>query len=476
MAAEDLAFSSIVDLAALIAKREVSPVALTAGMLARIEALDGRLNSFITVMAEEAMAAAETAEAAISAGQEGLGPLHGVPIALKDLLATRGVRTTSGSLLYADWVPDHDAAVVERLRRAGAVILGKTNLHELAYGTTSANPHFGPVHNPWRQGYHPGGSSGGSAAAVAAGLAFMALGSDTGASIRQPAACCGITGLKPTFGRVSKRGCLPLAWSMDHLGPLTRTVEDAALVLNLLAGHDPGDPTSVDFPVPDYAADIHAGVEGMRLGVVRPFFMQGGDSEVMAAIEATLPVFEELGAVVEEVALPDVETAFKAGTMTIVVEGATFHADHLRSRPEAFSPQCKADLELGHFYKATDYVQAQRVRAFLMAETAAVMAPLDALLMPTEPITATPIEGNPADHPVYRVRNTIPFNFLGLPALSVPAGFSEAGLPVVLQIVAKAFDEATLLRIGHAYQQATDWHRRRPPEVAEPVVQPFSAR
>ena len=359
-------------------------------------------------------------------------------------------------------MPDHDAAAVERLRAAGAIILGKTNLHELAYGTTSANPHFGPVHNPWRQGFHPGGSSGGSAAAVAAGLACMALGSDTGASIRQPAACCGVVGIKPTFGRVSKHGCLPLAWSMDHAGPLNRSVRDAGLTLNLLAGFDPRDPCSVDRPTPDFTTGLGQDIKGKRLAIVRKFFMEGGDPEVMAAIEDALPVLEGLGAVIEEIELPDIEDAFKAGTLTIVTEGATYHTDHLRERPEAFSPQCRADLELGHFYKATDYLHAQRMRTHLMNQVAEIMAPLDALIMPTSPITATPIEGNPADHPVYRVRNTIPFNFLGLPAISLPCGFSENDMPIGLQIVGKAFDEAGILEIAHVYEQATDWGARRP--------------
>ena len=461
MTENELAFATISDLAPKLRSKKISPVELTELALSRIERHDGALNSFITVMAEHARMAAKAAEKAIVAGDY-RGPLHGVPIAVKDLYATAGTLTTFGSPLFADWVPDHDAAVIERLKAAGAIILGKTNLHELAYGTTSANPHYGPVHNPWRQDYHPGGSSGGSAAAVAAGLAWMALGSDTGASIRQPAACCGIVGIKPTFGRVSKHGCLPLAWSMDHAGPLNRGVRDAGLTLNLLAGYDPRDPCSVDRPVPDFTAGLGQSIKGKRVAVVRKFFMEGGDPEVMAAIEATLPVLESLGAEIREIELPHIEDAFRAGTLTIVTEGATYHADHLKTRPEAFSAQCRADLEPGHFYKATDYLQAQRMRRHLMTEIAELMAPLDALVMPTSPITATPIEGNPPDHPVYRVRNTMPFNFLGLPAISLPSGFTEEGLPIGLQIVGKGFDEAGILQIAHAYQQATDWDTRRP--------------
>jgi len=452
MADEDLAYASISELAPKLQAKEISPVDLTELALGRIEQHDGPLNSFITVMTEEARQAATLAEREIGAGAY-RGPLHGIPIAAKDLYATAGTLTTYGSLLFADWVPDHDAAVIERLKAAGAIILGKTNLQELAYGTTSANPHFGQVYNPWKAGYHPGGSSGGSAAALAAGFTWMALGSDTGASIRQPAACCGVVGIKPTFGRVSKHACLPLAWSMDHAGPMTRSVKDAALSMNILAGHDPRDPCSVDRPVPDFTAGLSDEIAGKRIAVVRSFFMEDGDPEVTAAVEAALPVLESLGASIEEITLPHADDAFRAGTLTILCEGATYHADNLKTRPEGFSDQCRADFSLGRLYKATDYIQAQRLRRHLMEKTAEVMAPFDAVVMPTSPITATPAEGNPPDHPVYRVRNTIPFNFLSLPAISVPCGFSSAGLPIGLQIVGKAFDEANILHIAHAYEQ-----------------------
>ena len=458
---QDLAFASIDQLAAWLRAKEISPVDLTKLALKRIDDHDEALNSFITVMADEAMADAKAAEQAMERGDD-LGPMHGIPVGVKDLYATKGTETTYGSPLFAGWVPDHDAAVVERLRAAGAIILGKTNLHELAYGTTSANPHYGPVHNPWKRGYHPGGSSGGSAAAIAAGIVPMALGSDTGASIRQPAACCGLVGLKATFGRISKFGCLPLSWSMDHAGALNRSVMDAAITLNVLVGFDPRDPCSVDRAMPDFTSGLGDNLQGKRIAIVRKFFCDEGNPEVHAAIDEVLPILKSLGAELSEVELPNIEDAFKAGTMTIVVEGATFHADRLRERPEGFSAQCKADLELGHFYKATDYLQAQRLRRHLMAEVAKVMAPLDALVMPTAPITATPIEGNPPDHPVYRVRNTIPFNFLSLPAISLPCGFSTEGLPIGLQIVGKAFDEAGILQIAHGYEQATDWHQRHP--------------
>lgn len=463
--ADELAFASISDLTPRLASGELSPVELTDALLARIERHDGHLNSFITVLPEAARAAAKAAAAEIQAGRH-RGPLHGVPIALKDLYATAGVATTFGSPLYADWVPAEDASVVKRLRAAGAIILGKTNLHELAYGTTSANAHYGAVQNPWRQDHHPGGSSGGSAAAVAAGLTPMAMGSDTGASIRQPAACCGIVGLKPTFGRVSKQGCLPLAWSMDHVGPLTRTVQDAALCLNLLAGHDPQDACSVDRPVPDFAANLGRDLTGRRIAVVRNFFFDGCPPEVSGAVEAAVVVLRELGAQVQDLELPDIEAAFQVGVLTIAVEGAAVHAADLKARPELFSDETRAAFELGHFYQAVDYVQAQRLRRHLIVSLRAAMAGIDALVMPTSPLPATPITGNPPDHPILRPRNTMPFNTTGLPALSLPCGFTGQGLPIGLQIVGKAFDEATVLTIGHAYEQATEWHRQRPDEAA----------
>jgi aspartyl-tRNA(Asn)/glutamyl-tRNA(Gln) amidotransferase subunit A len=461
MDGDKIAFATITELAPRLAAKEVSPVEVTEAVLARVERHDPALNSYITVTADSARHAARAAEAAIMAGHH-LGPLQGIPVALKDLYATHGVATTYGSRLFADWVPDFDAAAVERLKRAGAVILGKTNLHELAYGTTSANAHYGAVRNPWRQDCHPGGSSGGSAAAVAAGLAFAATGSDTGASIRQPAACCGIVGIKPTFGRVSKFGALPLSWSQDHVGPLTRSVADAALLLQALAGHDPRDPTSADRPVPDFSASLDKGVSGLRIGVARSFFFDDCDPEIVGAVDAAIRALEDLGARIEEIALADMDAAYAAGVITIAVEGAAYHAADLRARPELFSDELRAAFELGSFYRATDYVQAQRLRRHLIEQISRDMAGLDAIIMPTSPVPATPIEGSPTAHAMLRPRNTMPFNALGLPAISVPCGFTATGLPIGLQIAGHAFDEAGVLRIAHAYEQATDW-RRRPP-------------
>ena len=346
MTERDLAFAGIAELAPRIAAGAVSPLALTEAALARIEARDGALNAFMTVTADAALEAARAAEAEIAAGRH-RGPLHGVPLAVKDLFATEGVRTTGGSKLLGDWVPDHDAAAVERLKQAGAVLLGKTSMHELAYGTTSDNAHYGPVRNPWDAACHPGGSSGGSAAAVAAGLAFGALGSDTGCSIRQPAACCGIVGLKPTFGRVSKFGALPLSWSMDHVGPMTRSVADAALMLQVLAGPDPRDPNCVERAVPDYGLGLkggefglNGGIEGKRIALARGFFFADCDPEVAAAVAAAAQVLGGLGAVVEEVELPEMEAAYLVGGITIACEAAAYTPRAYASTPRPSAKNC----------------------------------------------------------------------------------------------------------------------------------------
>jgi aspartyl-tRNA(Asn)/glutamyl-tRNA(Gln) amidotransferase subunit A len=461
MAPSELAFQSIAALAPCLEAGDLSPVEVTEAVLSRIEQYDTQLRAYITVMADSARHAARAAEAAIQAGNY-LGPLHGIPIAIKDLYATRGVRTTFGSPLFADWVPDYDAAVVERLKRAGAVIIGKANLHELAFGTTSANPHYGAVGNPWNVQCHPGGSSGGSASAVAAGLAFGALGSDTGASIRQPAACCGIVGLKPTYGRISKFGALSLSWSMDHAGPMTRTVTDTAMMLQVLAGHDVRDPGCVSRPVPDYLAKIDRGIRGKKIGVSRAFFFDECDPDVARAVEASLDVFRQLGATVEDMTLPDMSAAHAAGTVMLFAEAAAYHAADLRQRPDAFSDEVRALLEMGSFYTAVQYVQAQRLRRHLTTETCRALAPYDAMVMPTSPVPATPISPALPGHAALRPRNTLPFDFISLPAISLPCGFTSAGLPVGLQIVGKPFDEAGVLRVARAYEQATPWHSRHP--------------
>lgn len=462
MPEDDIAFAGIAELAPRIAAGELSPVDLTEQALSRIAQLQPRLHAFITVTAEAARAQAAQAAAEIAGGRH-RGPLHGVPVAVKDLFATKGVRTTFGSRLYADWVPDYDAAVVERLQAAGAVIVGKANLHELAYGTTSENPHFGAVRNPWAPTHHPGGSSGGSAAAVAAGLAYGALGSDTGASIRQPAHCCGIVGLKATFGRVSKYGGLPLSWSMDHAGPMTRKVRDCALMLQLLAGHDPRDPGAVDLPVPDYLAGLDDGIVGLRLGVPRDWFFDNCDDDVLARVEDAISVLADMGAHVTDIALPDMQSVFAAGSVIIATEAHACYQANLARDPKLFSEELRAVLEMGGFYTADHLLQAQRLRRHLTAEVVAAMRDVDAIVMPTCPVATTPLAATPPAHAMLRIQNTQPFDTVSLPALSLPCGFTGEGLPVGLQIAGRPFDEAGVLRIGQAYEATTDWHRRRPP-------------
>jgi len=454
-------FATIAEIAPAIAAGEVSPVALAEAALARIAGHDEALNAFMTVTAEAALAEARAAEAEIAAGRW-RGPLHGVPVAVKDLFATRGVRTTAGSLLFDDWVPDFDAAAVERLRGAVAVILGKTGLHELAYGSTSINPHYGAIRNPWDRSCHPGGSSGGSAVAVAAGMAFGALGSDTGCSIRQPAACCGIVGLKPTFGRISKFGAIPLAWSLDHVGPLTRSVADAAIMYQALAGFDPRDACAADEPVTDPTAGLGDGIAGRRIVLPRAFFFDQCEPEITAAVEAAAQVLATAGATIEEMALPHIAEAHLTGNLTIMTEAATYHDENRRTRPEKLSTEVRALLELGQGLSAVEYLQAQRLRRRITQELLRALAPFDAIITPTAPVPATPIDNSPPHHGPLRFRNTIPFNLTGLPAISVPCGFTGGGLPMGLQIVGKPFDEAMVLRIAHAYEQATDWHTRHP--------------
>ena len=461
MGSPDIVFGSITDIAPHIASGDISPCDLTEAALQRIEDQNRLLNAYITVTADRAREDALQATAEIEASRY-RGPLHGIPVAIKDLFATRGVPTTYGSPLFADWIPEHDAAVVARLQAAGAIVVGKTNLHELAYGTTSNNAFYGPVRNPWDVACDPGGSSGGSAAAVATGLAFAALGSDTGASIRQPAHCCGVVGLKPTFGRVSKRGTLPLSWSMDHAGPMTRTVRDGAVILQVLAGYDDHDPCSVDRPVPDYLAPLDGDIRGVRIGVVRDYFLEHCDPEVAASVEAAVEVLADLGANVGSIALPDMEAAFAAGTVILGSEAAACHSANLRERPDAFSDELRGTLGLAGFYSAVQYVQAQRMRRQLSVETVSAMAEFGAFVTPTSPVPATPIDDTPPAHGPLRHRCTIPFNLIGLPAVSVPCGFTTKRLPIGLQIVGKSFDEVTVLRVAHAYEQATYWHRRHP--------------
>jgi aspartyl-tRNA(Asn)/glutamyl-tRNA(Gln) amidotransferase subunit A len=459
MTTTDLTSLTLTEAVSAIQSGTLSPVALTDACLDRIERLNPRLNAFITLTAETARAEALAAEK--SSGQ--FGPLHGVPIALKDLFDTAGVRTTGASKILADRVPEEDATVTARLRRAGAVLLGKLNMHEFAYGVSNDNPHYGPARNPWDTDRIPGGSSGGSGVAIAAGLCLGTLGSDTGGSIRIPSSLCGITGIKPTYGRVSRSGVLPLSWSMDHVGPMARTVRDCALLLGVIAGHDPRDPASADVPVPDYLNGIDAGVRGMRIGLPRRYFFEQADDQVLAAVEAAADRLRAEGAEVPDVDIDQIELAGVAGGTILVSEAAAYHQRWLRERPDDYGEDVRQRLLMGELYPATAYINAQRTRTLLRESFLRTLTDVDLLLAPATPITAPPIADFSTDVRASLTRFTTPINLVGLPALSVPCGFDLAGLPIGMQIIGRPFDEARLFQAGCAYEQATDWHNRRPP-------------
>jgi aspartyl-tRNA(Asn)/glutamyl-tRNA(Gln) amidotransferase subunit A len=461
MQATQLHELTLSDAAALVRARRVSPVELTRAMLARIERLDSQLTSYITVTAEAALAAAEQAEQAARAGEE--RPLLGVPLALKDLFDTAGVRTTGGAKILAERVPQRDATAVARLRRAGAVLLGKLNMHEFAFGVSTANPHFGTCRNPWDPSRIPGGSSGGSGAALAAGLCYGSLGSDTGGSIRIPAALCGVTGLKPTYGRVSRAGVLPLSWSLDHAGPMARTVRDVALLLTVIAGHDPADPASATVPVPDFTAGLENGIRGLRIGLPRVYFFEELEDDVAQAVEAAIEALRTEGAAVREVLVPHLDVAAAAFAPIISAEAAAYHQRWLRERPQDYGEDVRQRLLQGLLYPAVDYVNAQRARRWVRDGFLQTLEEVDVLLTPAVPTTAPPIPGPAVATPNPLTRCTFPINLTGLPALSLPCGFDRQGLPVGLQIIGRPFDEATVLRVGHTYQRLTDWHTRRPP-------------
>ena len=470
MTAPDLTALSIAEAAAQIVRRALSPVELTRAYLDRIHRLDGQFGAYMTVLEAPALAAAASAEREIAQGRS-RGPLHGIPIALKDLIQTKGIRTTCGSTVLRDWVPEADAAVVRRLAEAGAVLLGKLQLHEFAFGPTGVNPHYGTPKNPWDRACMPGGSSSGSGVAVAAGLAAAALGTDTGGSIRIPASLCGIVGLKATYGRVSRAGVLPLAWSLDHIGPMTRTVADAALMLQALVGPDPADPSTVERPVPDFHAATRGEVRGLRVGLPRELFFDHLDPDVDAGVKAAARALEGLGVAAEEVSLPGMGDAAAATFAIIAAESMAYHGPLLRRHSASYGADVRTRLLAGQFVLATQYVNAQRIRRVIRAGVDKVLTGVDALLLPTTPIPAPRIEEREAtvdgitqDVRAWLTRCTRPFNLTGHPTLSVPCGLTRGGLPIGLQLVGRMFDEGTLLRLGAAYEAVSPLRGRRPPE------------
>jgi aspartyl-tRNA(Asn)/glutamyl-tRNA(Gln) amidotransferase subunit A len=455
-------------LATLIQRQEVSPVEATQAVVDRVEKLDRHLNSFITPLREEALTQARAAEQEIRAGWY-RGPLHGIPIGVKDLYYTKGIRTTAGSKILADFVPAYDATVIARLRDAGAILVGKLNMHEFARGATNTSSLIGACSNPWDPLCITGGSSGGPAAAVAAGLCCGALGSDTGGSIRIPAALCGIVGLKPTYGRVSRYGVFPLSWSLDHVGPMTRTVADAALMLQVIAGHDRHDPTTRTAVVPDYCAALTKDIEGARLGIPQEFYFEQLDPEVRDSVRSAIQTLERAGAQVEEVSLPLSKYAAAAGRMISLTESAAIHEQFLKTRLADYSPDVRAGFIVGQLITGKHYMKAQRVRSLIRQEMAAALRRVDALVTPTVPIPAPRIGQAAVDIGQETVdvrsilsRLTRPANLTGFPAISVPCGFTQRGLSIGLQLIGRPFAEATILQIAFAYEQDTTWHQRQP--------------
>lgn len=466
---DELLNLSLADAASKVRTREVSPVDLVQAALARIRATDDILRSYITVFEEQALQVAKAAEIMAAAGHN-LGPLHGIPIALKDNIALRGTRTTAGSKVLGDWVPDADATIVTRLRRAGAIFIGKTNMHEFAWGGTSANPHYGAVRNPWNTERFPAGSSGGSGVAVAARSCFGAVGTDTGGSIRLPSAINGVAGIRPTYGRVSNHGIIPLAWSMDTAGPMTRTVEDCALMFGAMAGYDPEDPTTADRPCADYSAGLRDGVRGLRIGVVPGYFFHHLQPPVHDAVQAALAAFEQLGAQIVEVEIDNIHGNISAQLTIESAEPSTYHQRWLRERPQDYGDDVRALLEVGELLLATHYLQAQRYRTLLRNEFINAFRKVDVFVCPTLPFTATKLgattvvieSGVEEDMLSAIMQFTGVASLTGLPALNVPCGFDADGMPIGMQLIGRPFDEATLFRMGHAFQMATEFHLRAP--------------
>ena len=454
----------------LVRRRKVSPVELTNTCLVQIDKLNPELNAFITVTRESALAEAHAAEAEIQRGRW-RGPLHGIPIALKDLFDTAGVRTTAGSGVFKDRIPTEDAEVVRKLKAAGAVLVGKTNMHEFAFGGSSLVTYFGGVHNPWEPGHIAGGSSGGSAAAVAARLCFGALGSDTAGSIRQPAAYCGIAGLKPTYGLVSARGVIPLSWSLDHVGPLARSVEDIALLLQAIAGYDPEDTASVSMKIPDYAAALRTYPASLRLGVAREFFFEGLDPEIERATNQALAVLGKLTAGVKDVKISAGGQEQLRATVRLA-EAYAYHRRMMAATPELYQPETLARLRPGAEIDTATYIEARRELEHTRRTSGEIFQTIDALITPTSPILPPAIteftgdRNGSADFVNRNIRDTSPFDVYGWPTISVQCGFSASGLPIGLQISAALGQDAIVLQLAHAYEQATDWHSRRPPGIA----------
>ena len=465
----EICYTSAGDLSKLVQSKEISPVEIIEAHLSRIDETEPVLNSFITLLANEARTAARQAEKDIQAGRY-KGPLHGIPVALKDLYNTGGVRTTSGSKIFDTFVPTEDCTVASKFQQAGAILLGKLNMHQFAYGPTGENPDYGHMHNPWNPDMVTGGSSGGSGSAAAAGQCTITTGSDTGGSIRIPAALCGIVGLKPTYGLVSRYGLTALSWSLDHPGPMTRTVEDTAITMNAIAGYDPKDIASAKVDIPDYTTALNRDVQGLQIGLVKEYFEAPLDPQVRKTVMDALGLLESMGAEVKEVSYPMFNESQAISSTVLMSEASAFHRDLLENEGHQLYAPVRQRLHAGLFISAAEYLRAQQARTIFDKQGRRLLDDVDLLAGPTEPVTAPEITAARVMAGEQEVgvvgaltQYTRPYNINGFPAISVPCGFSDAGLPIGLQLAGKPFDEITVLRAAHAYEQATTWHNRRPP-------------
>lgn len=439
----------------LIKSKEISASELAAACYRQIDRLNPTLNAFITVIPQGDEEASINKHTAL---------LQGIPIAVKDLYNTKGVRTTGGSKFFSDYVPSEDAVVVDKIKKAGAQIIGKTNTHEIALGVTNNNPHFGACRNPWDTTCIPGGSSGGSAVAVATGMALAAIGTDTGGSIRIPASLCGVVGLKPTYGRISLRGVLPLSWNLDHAGPITKRVEDAALMLQVMGGYDSEDPASFKTLPGDFSSHMRDSIRDRKVALaVGSFVDEATHPEVLSAIRKAADVLAKQGAIIEEINVDYLREGALANSLMTQADGAAFHRDRLKEHPDWFGADVRQRLETGAAFTSTEYALARRTQVEVRRRCDILFEEYDALILPTTPIAAPVLEGeNAVERARLLTRLTAPFNITGLPALSVPCGFTSEGLPIGLQIASRAWNESGVLRIGYAYQEATEWHKMKP--------------
>jgi aspartyl-tRNA(Asn)/glutamyl-tRNA(Gln) amidotransferase subunit A len=469
MDSKDLCYLGAGELSRLIRKREISPVEVVKAHLARIEALEPVLNSFITLLPEQAVEEARLAEQEIQSGQY-RGPLHGIPVGLKDLFYVKDVRNTSGSKIFDHFIPDYDSTVALRLREAGAILLGKLNLHQFAYGPTGENPDYGNMHNPWDTKRITGGSSGGSASATASGQCTLAMGTDTGGSIRIPSALCGLVGLKPTYGRLSRYGITVLSWSQDHPGPMTRTVEDCALVMDAVAGYDPHDPSSANRSIPDFTQSLTKNIKGLRVGVPKEPFEDPVDSEVEHLVRSAIELLGKLGATIHEISWPMYHESKAIASTILMAEATAYHSQLMKRHGSRLDPKVRLRLEAGLLISAVDYIQAQRARRLFYQQSCDLFKKVDLLAGPTVPITACKIGTEEVQMGNTRTgiiplltQHTRPYNLNGFPAITVPCGFSKNELAIGFQLAGRPFDEETVLRAAFAYEQATEWHQRRSP-------------